>query len=69
MDRDLITQLRNIKMMKEISNSQIEEVSRIKGSNIPRFFSERHSPTLKTFCAVAKALGLKIILEDEKETL
>jgi len=60
--QDLVLALKNMAKEKRITQKMISERTGIKQQAISRMFRLKHSPTVKTFMAVAIAVGISVEL-------
>ena len=66
-DKALIDELVRIRKMKNVSQSQLAELTGSKQQAISRTEKKEHSPSLKLFCTLANALGYELhLVEKEK---
>lgn len=61
----LVLLLKEIAAEKGITQEQIAELTELKQSNVSRVFSLKYSPNLKTFIAIAQAVGVNFYFEDK----
>lgn len=64
-DKALIDELVRIRKMKNVSQSQLAELTGSKQQAISRTEKKEHSPSLKLFCTLANALGYELHLVEK----
>lgn len=61
----LVLLLKNIAKTKGITQEKIAEETGLQQANISRIFSLKYCPTLQSFIAIARAVGVNFFFEDK----
>lgn len=61
----LVLLLAKIAKSKNISHQEIADITGLKRSNVTRVFSLNYCPNMRTFLAIAQAVGINFFFEDK----